>query len=176
MDDVSFADAEMLNDTEKYRFFVFIQSFVDMKKQTPNELEAMLYHPEEEAVVIPISTIREWLRTYLGTEQFDPSKVNLFSTDPSERDGLRPFGYDSTEDVFLAPSLSGFGGVRACGVLHSKLTGQQLEMELGFYNPDLFYSQPPEYELYSRVNMKINLSDNPMQFQLLSWELSDLTQ
>ncbi len=174
MDDVFFTDAEMLKDKEKYRFFVFIQSFIDMKKQTPNELEATLYRPEEKAVVIPVSTIREWLRTYLGTEQFDPSKVKLFSTDNSQRKGLRPFGYDSTDDVFLAPSLSGFGGVRACGVLHSEITGQQLEMELGFYNPDLFYSESPEYEMYKQVILQVEQSEDPMRFQVLSWESRDL--
>ncbi len=174
MEDVYFTDAEALSNKEKYQFFDFVQNFINIKKQTPNELEATLYRPEEEAVVIPVSTIREWLRTYLGTDQFDPSKVQLFSTDDSQRKGLRPFGYDSAKDVFLAPSLSGFGGVRACGVLHCKITGQQLEMELGFYNPDLFYSKPPEYEMYKQVTLQVKQSDDPLQFQLLSWESRDL--
>lgn len=174
MEDVYFTDAEALSDKEKYQFFNFIQNFINIKKQTPNELEATLYRPEEEAVVIPVSIIREWLRTYLGTDQFDPSKVQLFSTDDSQRKGLRPLGYDSAKDVFLAPSLSGFGGVRACGVLHCKITGQQLEMELGFYNPDLFYSEPPEYEMYKQVMLRVEQSEDPMQFQVLSWESRDL--
>lgn len=169
--DRDFCTADELNDAEKYRFFLFIQTFINTKNGDPYQLEKELYNKYEDAVEVPVSVVRQWLLLYLGTDQFNPSNALPSGCEEVERYGRRPFGYDSKADIFVVPSLSGFGGVRACGLLDSKITDGVITMNIGLYNPDKFDNKTPEYELYAYVKMKIKLiSDDPMQFQLISWD------
>lgn len=78
--------------------------------------------------------------------------------------------YDSATNSLIVKMLSGFGGVRFCGLLDAETTDGILTMDVGFYYYDEKVDQtPPEFDCYEQVELKVKLSDDPYQFQLLSW-------
>ena len=158
---MNFRSANDLSDANKFLLFYFFQDYIDRQKGTPYQLEANYFSEKENAVVLPVSTVKQWLKIYLGTDSFDPASAVL-------EDGS--LTYDSETDTLIVPMLSGFGGVRACGLLKTNTSDEILTMDIGFYNPETFNQNPPEFDCYEYVQMQVKLSqNNPYEFQLLSW-------
>ncbi|MEM1486170.1 hypothetical protein V6615_15065 [Oscillospiraceae bacterium PP1C4] len=167
---INFRSVDDLSDADKYLLFRFFQDNITYQKGTPNKLEKELYSEKEDAVIVPVAIVRQWLHIYLGTDSFNPSNALTTAFEGINRHGKRPYGYDLNNDVFVVPSLSGFGGVRACGLLNTENKDGIITMDIGFYNPEKLYNNPPVYDLYSCVKMQVKPTlDDPMQFQLLSW-------
>lgn len=164
---LDFSSPEDLSDEEKYRIFVFLQNHISREKGDAYALEKQLYSTEDEACVVPVALVNQWLEEYLNTAIAEPESA-LPAYD-SER-----FGYDARRDAFVVPSLSGFGGVRACGLLESSQEGELLTMTIGFYHPDYFDKTPPVYFLSSTVRMQIKLDEKErLKYQMLCWETTE---
>lgn len=157
---MNFQSADDLSDANKFLLFKFFQYYINREKGTPSKLEAKYYSHKDHAVVLPVSTVVHWLKIYLGTDSFDPAKAAL--------DDLS-LTYDSATETIIVPSLSGFGGVRCCGLLDAETTDGILTMDVGFYYDEEVEQTPPEFHCYEQVELKVKLRDDPYQFQLLSW-------
>lgn len=147
-----------LTDAEKYTLFLFLQS---RPREDGTSLEQELYSEQEQACVVPVSVVNEYLQEYLETELLKPELAleDMFSSPK--------YGYDPERRAFIVPALSGFGGYRDFALLDSELKEDTLTLSIGSFGPDTPLDTPPD----ERIRMRVKLTGlDPLRFQLLSWE------
>lgn len=168
---MNFTNPAQLSDAEKYQFFCFIQSYVDRLSgvEGAESLESILYHPEEDAVIVPVPIMQEYLHLYLGVSEFDP--VSAFGLEQEEggREGKMPYGYNPEHNAYVTPTISGFGGGRFSGLLAEGRLGDVLTLHVGFYDSDPVAAHPAEYKLLGWVEMQVRTGEDPLDFTLLRW-------
>lgn len=141
---------------EKAQFFLYIIS-------TPRYEEKAAQWKKGDEYVIPLKDMEEIIFSHLNTQSFDPTLGYL---------NLGVARYNGEKEEYHTNMISGYGGAAALGLLEYTETppasgespdgATAVDVVLGYYDMDRFFSQPPTYVLRERYSVS-----------LLTWENGD---
>lgn len=151
-----------LSEEDKADFFRFIIS------GWPYQEKAEEWKVGEE-YIIPLADIEDVIFTHPDTSDFDPAEGFL-----EAQGNYWYWGYDEEKQAYITNDLGGYGGAAALGVLKCEENDGRLNIVLGSYDMNKYYSSERTYELVGTYEVDYLTQGEPNDFKVLRTEYHEV--
>ncbi len=129
-----------MTEREKGAFFKWIISTKDYTEQCKS-----WWNQDKQTYEIPLSDIEHIIFAHLDVSSFNPEKAfNEISVKE----------YDSEKQVLKVKTIGGYGGAAALEALNIMRGNGTVTIELGVFDMEKFYAEPPEYILIGKYTVE----------------------
>ena len=140
-----------INDKVKADFFLLLIS----SPLYETEIEE---YKTEEGYEFPLSFIEKVIFTHLDTDEFDP-QVGFAPQTKFQ-------GYDLDREIYKTKTIKGMGGAAALGGLDYHEDHDSVQITLGSYNMEDYFSEPQVYSLEEIFTVEISIQGGEEFFKI----------